>query len=1102
MSVAADLQAALAVTELVSSAGSVRDACDRVIDACLSAMGADRASVLLRDETGTMRFCAWRGLSDGYRARTTGHSPWRPDDPAPRPILVGDLAADERLGDLRDVVLAEGIRALAFVPMVHAGRLVGKFMVYFDQPHAFTEDELTLARLLAAQVAFAIARFEAEARARRTHAELEAILEGVSDAVIVQDPDRRVRFANRAASALLGRDPLVGTSGLELAAEGSYEDEDERPLPVGELPSTQALGGVPAARTITSRRPGGERRWLHVRSQPSFDEEGRVRFAVVVAQDVTQARREADARRFLYEAGGILASSLDFHATLAAVTRLAVPRLADWCSVQVVEDGAPVLLSVEHRDPAMVALASRLVSEYPPDPDAPTGAPRVLRTGVPEVTNDISEDLLRAAARDEEHLRLLRALHLTAVMVVPLKARGRVLGVISLASSESGHRFGEDDLLVATKLADRAAIAVDNARLYRDARESRARLELALEAGHLGTWELDARTGRFTWSAALARMVGREPEELAPTLEAYVETAHPDDREGVRASLVAALEHGGQHRREYRVVRADGAIRWVEARGRVELDEAGRPVRMYGARVDVTDRKAAELALDVERERLAVTLASIGDAVIATDTAGVVRLANPVAETLTGWRAEDAVGHPLTEVFRIFSEKTGVRVQDPVDKVLETGRVVGLANHTALEARDGSRRSIADSAAPIRAASGETVGVVLVFRDVTHERRVEHELAKASKLESIGVLAGGIAHDFNNILSSVTANLSLAERRLPKEHPAAKRIGAAQSACQRARDLTRQLLTFSSGGAPVKSSTSVRGLFEEACGFALQGSSVRAHFDVAADLWPIEADPGQIAQVIHNIALNAVQAMPNGGHLRIGAENVELDGEPWLTIEPGRYVRITLADDGPGIPPEILGRIFDPFFTTKAHGTGLGLATAYSIVRRHDGHIDVDSAAGDGTTFRILLPASDGRAATASPQPAPTPRGRGRVLVMDDDPSVRELAGECLEELGYEAAYAADGAEAIERYTEARAARAGFDVVVLDLTVPGGLGGRETLRRLRERFPDVRAVAFSGYSNDPVVAAYKDHGFASAMQKPFVVEDLARALYEATNKGG
>jgi PAS domain S-box-containing protein len=514
-------------------------------------------------------------------------------------------------------------------------------------------------------------------------------------------------------------------------------------------------------------------------------------------------------------------------------------------------------------------------------------------------------------------------------------------------------------------------------------------------------------------------------------------------------------------------------------------DEAEARVRL------LEDARAAREAEASERERLLVTLRSIGDAVVTTDADGVVTLLNGVAERLTGWTWDEARGRPLREVFRVFDERTGTPREDPVARVLREGRVVALANHTMIEARDGVRRAIADSAAPIVADDGSRVGVVLVFRDVTTQQRMEEELARASRLESLGVLAGGIAHDFNNILTAVVTNVSLAEAVLPAEHPARARLAGAGRACTRARDLTRQLLTFARGGAPVTTRVDVAMLVREACGFALQGSRTRASYELPDELWRVEADAGQISQVVHNLVLNAVQAMPEGGTLTASARNVEIEAGADLPLSPGRYVRIAVSDTGPGIAADILDRVFDPFFTTKPGGTGLGLATCHSIVHRHGGHISVASTS-RGCTFHVWLPAAAAPAEAAGPTLARPLRGR--VLVMDDDPELRSLAAACLAHYGFECDVTEDGARAVERWRDARREGRPYALVLLDLTVPGGMGGLDALRHMRAEDPMVRAVVSSGYSSDPVLAHFDAHGFAAAMQKPWGLPEVGRML--------
>ena len=483
--------------------------------------------------------------------------------------------------------------------------------------------------------------------------------------------------------------------------------------------------------------------------------------------------------------------------------------------------------------------------------------------------------------------------------------------------------------------------------------------------------------------------------------------------------------------------------------------------------------------------------------VIVTDREGRIQMLNAVAEQLTAWPESEARGRPIHEVFRIVNEKTGQPCENPVAKVIERGVVVGLANHTMLIARDGTRRLLADSGAPIRDAAGRIIGVVLVFRDVTAKRRLEEEMAKVERMESLGVLAGGIAHDFNNLLTGLLGNISLALHRAGDAPPELReRLAEAERACLRARALTQQLLTFARGGAPLREPLSVAEVVREAACFALHGSRSRCRFELPPDLWPVEADAGQLHQAIVNLVINADQAMPQGGTVRISARNVWVTPEEGLPLEPGRYVQISIQDHGVGIPPEHLPRVLEPFFTTKQRGSGLGLATAYSILRRHDGHLRVDSELGRGTTVHLWLPASEREPEQAAVRAEEVVRGRGRVLVMDDEEMVREVLGEMLRYLGYEVAFAQDGAEAVRMYRRSLEEGRPFDCVILDLTVPGGMGGREALRRLRRIDPKVRAIVSSGYSQDPVVAQHRRYGFQGVVVKPFDLRQLSQVLHE------
>ena len=502
----------------------------------------------------------------------------------------------------------------------------------------------------------------------------------------------------------------------------------------------------------------------------------------------------------------------------------------------------------------------------------------------------------------------------------------------------------------------------------------------------------------------------------------------------------------------------------------------------------------AQEALQQQREWYEVTLNSIGDAVITTDVDGCITFINPVAVALTGWAAHEALGRPVGEVFRIRNEQTHQAVRCPVTRVLQEGQVIGLANHTVLLTRDGREVAITDSAAPIRSSDGKLHGVVLVFHDVSAQKRMEEELLRARKIESIGVLAGGLAHDFNNLLTGIMGNISIVKTFASADARLVQRLSEAEKACQRATTLTQQLLTFAKGGAPVRQTVSIAELLRESTVFALRGSNVRADLAITEDLWPVDADSGQLSQVIHNVVLNAAQAMPAGGTVRIRAANTVLPASSGLPLPEGRYLNITVTDHGHGIPADVLPNIFDPYFTTKEHGNGLGLATAYAIITKHDGYITVASAPAVETTFAIYLPASALHLTLAPEAPAVPSRGTGRILVMDDEEVICELLGVMLTNLGYDVVCTRDGAEAIAAYQQAQAASRPFVAVILDITVPGGVGGKEVMAHLRTLAPRVKAIISSGYANDPIMADFTQYGFSGVITKPYTVEKLHHTL--------
>ncbi len=582
-------------------------------------------------------------------------------------------------------------------------------------------------------------------------------------------------------------------------------------------------------------------------------------------------------------------------------------------------------------------------------------------------------------------------------------------------------------------------------------------------------------------------------EELA----ANIHRVFTPDAYAARKQTFLALWAGrSEVEGEVTLLRLDGSPRRVFYRWWMPpLEEGDTLSHTQIVLVDLTDIRTAEAELAAERERLRVTLRAMAEGLLTTDTEGVVQFMNEAAERMTGWTSGSAIGRHVDEISQLRHEKNLTQSPLPLQRAIAEHRVIEFPLQTVLTGRNGLTCQVDGRCAPMHDLSGRAIGAVAVFRDVTERSRLEAELLRSSKLESIGILAGGIAHDFNNILTVVMGNVTLAMLDSTVNDAVGRWLEEAERGVLRARDLTQQLLTFAKGGDPVRKTVRLPEVVREAAEFGLHGSKVRCEFNIAENLWAADVDKGQIGQVVQNLVINAVQAMPEGGVVRVSIANEKTGhrGAPGL-LPDGSYLRLSIADAGMGIRADHLSRIFDPYFTTKQSGSGLGLATVYSIIRKHQGHVEVESELGKGTTFHIWLPAAPEAHPPQTETASPIVPMSGRLLFMDDEATICLMAKTLLTRLGFVVTTTPDGAAAVAAYKEAKAAGDPYRLVIMDLTVPGGMGGLEAMHELLAIDSNVTAIVSSGYSSDPVMANYRKHGFRGMVPKPYKITDLARAI--------
>jgi two-component system cell cycle sensor histidine kinase/response regulator CckA len=615
-------------------------------------------------------------------------------------------------------------------------------------------------------------------------------------------------------------------------------------------------------------------------------------------------------------------------------------------------------------------------------------------------------------------------------------------------------------------------------------KESEEKFRRIVETAREGIWVLDTEDRTTYVNKRMADMLGYREDEMIgkKPFDFLIEREQARVQQGFESRGAEIREV-----RDFKFHRRDGSFLWGMLSTVPIQDAEGRIIGFLGLITDVTERKRAEAALKESHERLITILESLDAIVYVADIeTHEVLFANYYARKVFG----DIVGKVCWNTLQ--EGQDGPCGFCPNDKLVTAdGKPVGVYGWEFQNTVTGKWFDVRDRAIPW--LDGRMVRLEIAT-DITARKRMEEEVIKSQKLESIGILAGGIAHDFNNILTGIMGNISLVMLDKDLAEKTRQRLSGAEKSCTRAKDLTQRLLTFAKGGAPVKKISSVPSLIQDATGFALTGTTVKSEFTLPEEDCFAEIDEGQVRQVIHNIIMNAVESMPQGGTVKVVCEQIVLGTDEGVPLPAGSYVKISIQDSGTGISSENLPKIFDPYFTTKEKRAGMGLATSYSIIKNHGGYITAESTAGKGTTIFIYIPT-----VMIASEPLKTEEVKftaigGRILIMDDEEAVRDVAGEMLVHLGYEVGLARDGAEAIRLYREAMEASRPFHAVIMDLTIPGGMGGKEAIAKLREIDANVKAIVSSGYSNDPVMANFTEYGFNGVVTKPYKMKDLSEIL--------
>ena len=594
---------------------------------------------------------------------------------------------------------------------------------------------------------------------------------------------------------------------------------------------------------------------------------------------------------------------------------------------------------------------------------------------------------------------------------------------------------------------------------------------------------------------AFSRTFGYTLEDL-PNNEAWIEHAYPDPVYLAQiAAEVAKLQYSKANPRERHITCKDGKVKICVLQ---EIQIGSEEITIFQ---EITAQRSAEIQMLKKERQYRDIVENTRDLIFIVDKNAIIQSINPAVTDVLGYSEEDLIGsHAFDLILPEFHALTKSNMILKQERKAETALY-----EIDLRKKDGSILNT-EIFSRIMSKGKEMIGILAICRDISIRKQISEERFRERKIESIGLLAGGIAHDFNNILVSIIGNINLLQMDMEDDNPSQEQqdiLRDLEQGTLHARDLTKQLLTFSKGGAPVKKPESIEDVIRESSNFILRGSKSKCTFHLSPDLPPVDIDAGQINQVLNNLLINSSQAMAQGGIIHISASLEHVTINSLIPVLPGPYVLVTIKDSGPGIPKHLQSRIFDPYFTTKKAGTGLGLTMSYSIIKKHHGFITFSSKEGQGTTFYLYLPVATSEKVKEVTTPVFADHlglSTGKVLILDDEKNIHTLLRRVFHRLGIEMESCYDGVEVLQKFKIAEQEGKPFDLIFMDLTIPGGMGGREAVQIIRNAYPDMKIIVSSGYSNDPVIANYLDYGFDDYLEKPFTINQLQALLQKWIKK--